>query len=47
MFGVDTGGNEQLGSGAVGMAAAMEEEREATEAARQGQQVLICCLLPA
>ena len=33
------GGDADLASGAVGMAAAMEEEREAEQAARQGQQV--------
>lgn len=33
------GGDGDLASGAVGMAAAMEEEREAEQAARQGQQV--------
>ena len=36
----DTGGDADLAAGAVGMAAAMEEEREAEQAARQGQQVL-------
>lgn len=36
----DAGGDADLAAGAVGMAAAMEEEREAEQAARQGQQVL-------
>lgn len=36
------GGDADLASGAVGMAAAMEEEREAEQAARQGQQVQSC-----
>ena len=36
---VCAGGDADLASGAVGMAAAMEEEREAEQAARQGQQV--------
>lgn len=35
------GGDTNLASGAVGMAAVMEEEREADQAARQGQQVLL------
>ncbi|DBB00835.1 TPA: hypothetical protein ACH3X1_000762 [Trebouxia sp. C0004] len=38
-WGIRQGGDADLASGAVGMAAAMEEEREAEQAARQGQQV--------
>ena len=34
------GGDADLAAGAVGMAAAMEEDQEAEQAARQGQQVL-------
>ncbi|DBB00478.1 hypothetical protein WJX82_000952 [Trebouxia sp. C0006] len=38
-WGIRQGGDADLALGAVGMAAAMEEEREAEQAARQGQQV--------
>ncbi|KAL3162158.1 hypothetical protein ABBQ32_009866 [Trebouxia sp. C0010 RCD-2024] len=38
-WGIRPGGDADLAAGAVGMAAAMEEEREAEQAARQGQQV--------
>ena len=39
MLFVAVGGAAELASGQVGMAAAMEEEREAQQAAREGQQV--------
>lgn len=38
-WGIRQGGSAELASGQVGMAAAMEEEREAHQAAREGQQV--------
>ena len=39
MLSFPVGGVYDLASGQVGMAAAMEEEREAHQAAREGQQV--------